>query len=216
MRRLILEFSGDENIQIIREAQLQYVKSLEILHFLRHDKDKFAAIGRIEFEDPSSSVEDSLTGINLFKTQLLEQEKAGTYIVFIRSNNGTCPFSFLGKSDGYVVSPFEIREKKVKMTFLGSAKQVKDFLKKLEKRGMRHKIISLTDAKFSSDSLLNVLTEKQRKVLTTAYKLGYYDLPRRISSEQLSRKLDLHSSALVEHRRKAEQRLLARILQEQI
>ena len=75
-------------------------------------------------------------------------------------------------------------------------------------------MVLLTEAKFSLDSPLSVLTEKQKNVLITAYKLGYYDVPRKISSEQLSKKLNLHSSAFVAHRRKAEKRLLAQIIKE--
>jgi predicted DNA binding protein len=44
--------------------------------------------------------------------------------------------------------------------------------------------------------------------LIAAFKQGYYDLPRKINSEQLAKKLDLVSSTLVEHLRKAERRLL--------
>jgi len=74
---------------------------------------------------------------------------------------------------------------------------------------MRFKVVSLTDARFSSDSPLNALTEKQRRVLSTAYRFGYYNLPRTIDSEQLARKLKLKRSTLVVHRRRAEHRLLA-------
>jgi predicted DNA binding protein len=51
-------------------------------------------------------------------------------------------------------------------------------------------------------------------VLTSAFEQGYYETPRRISSQELAKRLNLKSSTLVEHRRKAEQRLLARIIEE--
>lgn len=72
----------------------------------------------------------------------------------------------------------------------------------------------LADADFSPISPLNQLTEKQREVLITAYKLGYYDIPRRINSEQLAKKLNIGDSTLVEHLRKAERRLLVNIFTE--
>jgi predicted DNA binding protein len=100
------------------------------------------------------------------------------------------------------------------MTFLGSVNQIRETLKTLEKSGMHHRIVSLTDAKFSPNSPLNALTEKQRRIIIAAYKLGYYDLPRRVSSRELSEKLGLHKSALATHRRKAELRLLDAMLSE--
>jgi predicted DNA binding protein len=45
-----------------------------------------------------------------------------------------------------------------------------------------------------------------------AYKLDYYNLPRKIDSKQLARKLNLKRSTLVVHRRKAELRILTKIM----
>jgi len=52
-------------------------------------------------------------------------------------------------------------------------------------------------------------------VLVTSFREGYYDIPRRIESRELASKLGLKSSALIEHRRKAERRLLSSILSEE-
>jgi hypothetical protein len=62
------------------------------------------------------------------------------------------------------------------------------------------------------DSPLNALTEKQREVITASYNLGYYNIPKKIDSERLAKKLGIHKSALVDHRRRAEQRLLTKYL----
>lgn len=72
---------------------------------------------------------------------------------------------------------------------------------------MQAKVISLTDARVPPESPLAPLTERQRKVLITAYKLGYYDVPRRISSKDLAQRLDLVKSTFSAHIRKAEGRL---------
>ena len=82
----------------------------------------------------------------------------------------------------------EVREGKVRLTFLGSSFQIGKILEEVQRRGRRYRIVSVIDAKFSLDSPLNVLTQKQREVLIAAYKLGYYNLPRKITSEQLAKK----------------------------
>jgi predicted DNA binding protein len=115
---------------------------------------------------------------------------------------------------GYLSTPFEIRDGKIKMAFLGEPGQLKNLLEKVEKMGLRFKVVSLADAKFSPESPLNDLTNKQREVLVSAFEQGYYETPRRASSQQLAKKLKMKSSTLVEHRRKAEQRLLAKIIKE--
>ncbi len=146
--------------------------------------------------------------------QVLEREKEGAYTVYFRakqSNVESPPFG-MGKIGGYLIVPFEIKEGKLRITFLGNLVQVKRFLHRTEIMRVRHKIVSLTDAKYSQESPLSRLTEKQRKILIAAYKQGYYDLPRKINSEQLAKKLDVVSSTLVEHLRKAERRLLIGML----
>ena len=104
--------------------------------------------------------------------------------------------------------PLKISGRKLTISFLGSEQQVGEFIKKITALGIRHKVVLLTEANFSPDSPLGKLTEKQREVLIAAYKLGYYDIPRRINSEKLAKKLNIGSATLGEHLRKAEQRLL--------
>ena len=115
---------------------------------------------------------------------------------------------------GYDSLPYEIRNGKVKVTFLGSAKQVRDFIKLFEDAGIHTRIISLTDAKFPPHSPLSRLTEKQRRVLITAYTLGYYDVPKKIGLVQLAEKLDLAHSTLDVQLRRGERRLLNHIIDE--
>jgi hypothetical protein len=216
MRQLVLEVSEKELSKVgIEIPQFQKIKSLELLHFLRQDREEFAAIWRVEFKDASSKVQDLLANGFLVEVQLLEKEKNGTYTVFMRGGPSLSSIlSSIGVADGYMFPPLGIRDGKIKISFLGSTRQVGDFLEKIGAKGIRFKVVMLSDASFSPDSPLNRLTEKQREVLITAYKLGYYDIPRRINSDQLAEKLGIVNSTLVEHLRKAERRLLAQVLEQ--
>ena len=115
----------------------------------------------------------------------------------------------------YLSTPFEFKDGKLRVTLLGSSSQVKGFLANLSKQTLvKYRIASLTDARFPPNSPIGRLTDKQRRVLVAAYRLGYYDVPRRITSEELARKLDLVKSTLSAHVRKAERRLLTEMLSE--
>ncbi len=217
MRRLILEFNKDESYGD-STPQLKNVKTLEQLQLLRQDQEEIAMVCRVEFEGAVSNVEDyfKLINDNVFEVKLLEQEKTGSYIIFVKirlTKSPSSSFSFVRNEGKYFVSR-EVREGKVKLTFLGSVGEIRKILEEVKRWGRRYRIVSLTDAKFSLDSPLNVLTEQQRKVLIACYKLGYYNLPRKISSEELAKKLRLHKSALAAHRRKAELRILTQMLKE--
>jgi predicted DNA binding protein len=98
---------------------------------------------------------------------------------------------------------------------LGSEQQIKAFLEGINSAGVHHKILLMSDLNFSPISPLNQLTEKQRDVLITAYKMGYYDVPRRGSSQDIAKKLGLVDATVVEHLRKAEQRLIRHIIEEE-
>ncbi len=53
-----------------------------------------------------------------------------------------------------------------------------------------------------------LLTDRQREVVKTAVNLGYYDIPRTTSQEEIAVELDSAPSTIAEHLRKAEARVL--------
>jgi len=215
MRRLILEISEKELLKFGLEMQpFQKIKSLDFLHILRQDPEEFAVISRVEFKDDSSKIEDLLSGGLLSEAQLLEQEKNRTYKVFLKGGPSLSSIINTLGIGGYLFLPLEIRGEKLKISFLGNTKQVGEFTRKITALGIKHKVVLLTEANFSPDSPLSKLTEKQREVLIASYKLGYYDLPRRINSKKLAEKLHIGSSTFGEHLRKAERGLLRHILSE--
>jgi hypothetical protein len=189
------------------ESPIRKIRSMEVLHFLKLDDQEAAMILKVEFNEPDVRVEDVFPG-DLTEVQLLENEK-GTYTYFIKM-----PRLGSDLADGYVSLPYEIRGGKLKITFLGSAKQVKDFIKRFEDASIRYRVISLTDARFPPHSPLNRLTEKQRRVFITAHNLGYYDVPRKINLVQLAERLDLAYSTVDVQLRRAERRLLNHVMNE--
>lgn len=58
------------------------------------------------------------------------------------------------------------------------------------------------------------VTDRQREVVLEALSRGYYDWPRRLTSEQLADELDISRATLHEHLRKAERTLLSSVLRE--
>lgn len=64
------------------------------------------------------------------------------------------------------------------------------------------------------DTLDDRLTERQRTVLTTAYRAGYYDWPRGSTGEELAESLDIAPPTLHKHLRLAERKVLSAIFDE--
>ncbi len=215
MRRLILEVSEEELIKVgIEVPSFKNIKSLELLYFVRQDFREFAAISQVEFLDSNTKMDELLEGGYLIDAQVLERQKNGSYIIFVRSGPSlSLVLSSIGIESGYLFPPLGMGDGKVKFSFLGSEQQIKAFLEGIDQIGMHFKILLLSDLNFSPVSPLNQLTEKQRDVLLTAYKMGYYDIPRKITSEKIAKKLGLGDATMVEHLRKAEQRLMKQIIE---
>lgn len=68
------------------------------------------------------------------------------------------------------------------------------------------------DYKPVANSVLDQLTERQRLVLGTAVELGYYEEPRNVTYDDVARNLDCSASAIGQHLRRAEQKVMAAIV----
>jgi predicted DNA binding protein len=215
MKRLVVESDVPEFAQVSGDNVLQKIKSLKVLHFIKQDAEETIMILSVEFKDPKTKLNDVFNEPGL-ELQVLDRSK-GKYTLFMKSlpqsdEAGRIFAAKFWSIGGYMMTPLEVKDGKLKMTFLGNEKLVKVIPSMLKETGIRYKVLELADANLPPSSPLGKLTEKQRRVLTTAYNSGYYDLPRKISSRQLAAKLKIGSSDLIKHRRKAERHVLSAVL----
>lgn len=221
MRRMVVELYGKELEERMKRTPFQEIESMEIVHFLKLDQSENAAIWKIRLKDPDGKIEDCFRDDSATKeVQVLgreEGEKGPSFLVFLRRRPR--PGFLLGISErpegGFLYGPMGVKDGRIRLTFIGTQKQIKAILDGAEERGMQYRVVSLTDADFAEDSLLNRLTDKQRKILVLAYRLGYFDVPKKLNSDELASRLNLTGSTVVEHLSKAERRILAGILEEQ-
>lgn len=76
------------------------------------------------------------------------------------------------------------------------------------------KDIKIQKLEYKECDILSNLTDNQKKILNSARKFGYYDYPRKITSEELSQKIGIKKDIALENLRKAEKRIFTRILTE--
>lgn len=216
MQRIVIEVDVVDFAKMSGDRVIEKIKSLEVLHFIKQDKEEMIIIASVEFKDPSTKLDEVFNEKDSL-LQVLDHSKEGKYLILSKSKPQNDPTGQILASEfwamgGYMLTPLEIKNGKLKMSFLGSAKQMRIIPSLLKATGISYKVLQLADANSSPDSPLSQLTEKQRKVLTAAYNYGYYDLPRKIDSRQLSEKLKIGSSDFIKHRRKAERRVLSEVL----
>lgn len=79
------------------------------------------------------------------------------------------------------------------------------FLQRLHKKGVDYKIGDLSPL-----SSTKGITTRQQKVLRSALELGYYDFPKRITTEELASKLGVSAATVAEILRRAEKNVITR------
>lgn len=191
-------------------SELEKLEFFEVLILLKDEPREWAMICKVKMKDSKERFERVLKDESA-TVQLLETEKDDSKIYFLKRRPNSLATG-LGATGGFLSVPLEIRAGRIRASFLGSSIEINKFLKLIRQEKIHLKIASNTDARFSPVSPLGLLTEKQRRVITMAFNLGYYEIPKKISSEELARKLRIREATLVRHRVKAERRLLASFL----
>ena len=214
MRRITVELTAADITKAFGKSHRFHdqIKSLEVLTFLKSTPNEIVEICRIQLNDPATSIAD-VFGHSSEEVSVLHQEALDTYVCFYRNRPIRRLLSIVSSvPGGYLSTPYEVRDGRLRITLLGNARSLKAFLKTLQEVKLHPRIVSLTEAVFSLNSPLEHLTEKQKTVIIDAFKNGYYDFPRKIGSEALAKKLGIREPTLVIHRRKAERKLFAHML----
>lgn len=74
------------------------------------------------------------------------------------------------------------------------------------------KNINIQKVEYNGCDILADLTSDQIKILSSAKKYGYYDYPRKITSEELSKTIGISKDITREVLRKAEKHIISKIL----
>lgn len=217
MRRITMEFDYQKAWKWIFGSNSEKVEVLEALRCFKCDTQGLAIICRIRLKDRKITIQDLLMGKGLLTNiQLLYKEKDGSLVVFIEGRSCVPkPPKDIKEPKMLMTRPPDFLDvDRMKVEMIGKEDEIKKLVHYANKWGDNSfKILGLTsiDAK-AGGSLLSKLTPRQRQMLLTAYALGYYDVPRRISSDELSRHLGVDKSTIVEHLRKSERKLIASIV----
>jgi hypothetical protein len=202
MRRVTLEFNYHSAWKQIFGSNWDKVRVLEALRCFKCDLEGLAIICRIKLSDKSIDVKDLVGKGLLTNIEILYREKDGSIVVFIEGRScvpqppkGACVPKLLTTRP-----PDFLDVDRMKVEVIGKEADVKKLLQYASRWSSMYKILGLASVDTKAESLLSKLTVKQRQALLTA------------SSEELSRHLDADKSTIVEHLRKAERKLIDRII----
>jgi hypothetical protein len=211
-----MEFDYQKAWKWIFGSNSEKVEVLEALRCFKCDTQGLAIICRIRLKDRKITIQDLLMGKGLLTNiELLYKEKDGSLVVFIEGRSCVPkPPKDIKQPKMLMTRPPDFLDvDRMKVEMIGKENEIKKLVHYANKWGDNSfKILGLTSIDAKGESLLSKLTTRQRQMLLTAYALGYYDVPRRISSDDLSRHVNIDKSTIVEHLRKAERKLLDGII----
>lgn len=210
MKRLTYQFDYRNAWREIFGSNADKVEVLEATRCLRCDSEKFAIICRIRLRGGIAEA-DLLGKGRLTSIETLYGEKDGSLTVFLQGKWRKTPWRRGTRIVQYAPPRF-LDANTMRVELLGPESEIQEYVRHAQDSKVAHRILALTSLDPKHGDQLDGLTSKQRGALLGAYGLGYYDVPRRVSSEQVARRMRIDKSTLVEHLRKAERKVLAGIL----
>lgn len=104
-----------------------------------------------------------------------------------------------------------VTDRGVVLSLVGSQEAIRGMLRNFEAAGATPDLCELSEYDGTRDAL-DALTDRQLEVLETAYRMGFYEIPREASTDDVARELGLDDATVSEHLQRAERNLLAQQL----
>ncbi|WP_458209939.1 helix-turn-helix domain-containing protein [Haladaptatus sp. NG-SE-30] len=94
------------------------------------------------------------------------------------------------------------------LSFVGTHDAISGTVSEYEAAGVSLDLQKLSTYEGSARPI-DQLTDRQRQVIQTAYDMGYYEVPRAVTTADIAAKLDIDPSTVAEHLQRAERNLLS-------
>ncbi len=213
MRKMVLEVIPNEKTIGSLRPILECLSSYEVLETLKIDREKGICVDLIECTlREGLSIDGAQTWGHLELLSVLKSEgEVHTCLVKYYDPGDDKDAADDFDMDLIYTTPNLISEERFVMSVIADQKALIRFMAMVKKHVGEVINMSMTRAAYQRRDILTVLTDRQREVLTAANEYGYYDYPKRINGEDLSKKVDISKPVLLQHLRKAEGRLMADI-----
>ncbi|GAA0681617.1 helix-turn-helix domain-containing protein [Natronoarchaeum mannanilyticum] len=188
----------DAVVDVLRAAGLQDVAELDS-----------EGVHQVRVAEPIPAAElERLDAIEWWEA-VDESQSGATYLWKARASpcDEACPLD--EHSTAYEISA--VRERGFDLTLVGSHDEIGRSIERMLGAGVNVDLERLSELR-GPTSTMDRLTDRQREVLRTAHSLGYYDVPRRTSTEDLAEELNLEPSTVSEHLQRAERNLVDDVL----
>jgi hypothetical protein len=144
--------------------------------------------------------EDALAGLDYVDTFTHVAERAGSHVYVVSFTAPGLPEHLEATADDLIgTCDPEVDERGATMSIVGPHEAISEQLQRI-------------GGYDGPEYPLDGLTSRQREVVETAWEMGYYEVPKDVSADQVALELGLDSSTVNEHLQRAERNLLEQIL----
>ncbi|MHC1680548.1 MAG: helix-turn-helix domain-containing protein [Methanomassiliicoccales archaeon] len=213
MRKVIIEI---ELYDAVKEAQrpiFSHIRSYEVLEVLKMDHMKGLYVDLIECRLREGVSIGELTSIGNMDILSVVKSDGDKHVCLVLGHETEEANDMIKGLDLNLIftAPSLISEDRIIISFISGQKDMMKFVEVV--KAHIGKVVNMTfkQSTYEKKDILSVLTDKQREIMTAAYRYGYYDLPKGIGSEQLSEKVNISKPTMLEHLRKAERRIFTEI-----
>lgn len=183
-----------EDSALVKILSMKFSKSDQITHFVDAVSDEANA------EKLSRDIRNSSDVVSSELASVGSNRLVGA----VTSTDCFVCSSIINSNSGYFIGPaVTVGDCRLSYKLFMSGDAIPAFLQSLHDKGVVYEISEI--AKLSAKQKL---TSKQERVLKSALELGYFDYPKRVSTEELSKGLGIAPSTLNEILRRAEHRII--------
>ncbi|NHN41288.1 helix-turn-helix domain-containing protein [Halorubellus sp. JP-L1] len=192
----------DELVSLTREAGHRTVEELAC-----HGN---GAVVQVEVE--SRLDEDRLTALDCVDKWNHVAARDDSHVYVISFTAPDLPETLADTADDLVgTCDPEVDDSGATMSLVGPHAAIAGQLSEYERAGVSPQLRRIGRYE-GPDHPLDELTARQREVIETAWELGYYEVPRAVSADEVAAALALDSSTVTEHLQRAERNLMGQFL----
>jgi len=100
----------------------------------------------------------------------------------------------------------------IDLSVVGSDEAISDSVAAIDDAGVAPLLRRLTDFEGTPAGVADRLTDRQREIVETAYDLGYYEIPRAATTDEVADAVGVTPSTVAEHLQRAEKNVIGRIV----
>ncbi len=187
------------------------VERFEIISIFNLTPFVFTEMCEIAFQN-GIDIEDWIKKNDLIELNVI-RHSGQKYICFIKGK------IIVEKISGFIENfelkldfPIIVDRHGCRFSLVGKRDELYNIIKKA-KDEWKMEILSFEKYHPANKNMLESLTMKQKEVLKQAYLNGYFSYPRKINPQKLADKIGINKATLLEHLRKAEDKILHRIIE---